>query len=295
MSRVRARFIAGHLSAEPFERVMAEFRRRDSVLKAFRRRKEVTLWFEHDLYDQLQLVQLLHWFALRQPAGTRLKLICIAEFPGVERFRGLGELTPSQIAALYDGRKEIPPEQLKLGDRGWEAFSSDRPLRLQELMREDLSLLPYLRPALLRHMEQYPSTRDGLSRSERQILETVGAGVNELGAAYRVSHVDREERPFMGDWPFLLHVRYLCDGTEPLLEFEDGRRLSRADGPPHAEEFWKRRVRTTEPGRKVISGQVDRLRYQSIDRWLGGVHLQGEPAWRWGHRRRELVAQRGRS
>jgi len=288
LSRVRARFVAGHLDDRPYERLLREFTARDERLKAFRRGSEVTLWFEHDLYDQLQLMQLLHWFALRDRGATRLSLICVGEYPGVEPFHGLGQLSPAQLAELHGARHELSERELALGDRAWHAFTSERPTLLQELLRENLSALPWLRGALLRHLEQFPSTRDGLARSERQILEALSAERVELGDLFRRSQIDCEERPFMGDRAFLLHVGYLLQGT-PLIELEDGGGLG---GPAAWEaEGRKRRSRLTEPGRKVLHGQVDRSRYQSIDRWLGGVHLVGEPAWRWGHRRHEIVAQ----
>ena len=38
----------------------------------------------------------------------------------------------------------------------------------------------------------------------------------------------------------------------------------------------------TRAGRDVLSGAADRLRLCGIDRWLGGVHLNGRgPSWRW--------------
>ena len=289
LSRVRARFVSGELGAGSFDDVLKQFVERDTSLRAFRRFDEVVLWFEHDLYDQLQLIQLLHWFALRATATTRLTLISVGEYPGVEPFHGLGQLDAEQLARLWDSRREISPQQLALGDRAWEAFCSERPLRIQQLLGEELSALPFLRAALLRHLEQFPSTREGLSRTERQILVALEEGHHELGALFRRTQHELEERPFMGDTSFLLHVGFLHAG-EPLLEFEDGQGPRTRDGELSA-DCWTRRLRLTEPGRKVLGGQVDRLRYQDVDRWLGGVHLEGEPAWRWAHRGHELIGQ----
>jgi hypothetical protein len=288
LSRVRARFVAAELALEPFEEVLREFEERDAQLRRFRRFDEVALWFEHDLYDQLQLIQLLHWFALRASAGTRLSLVCIGEYPGIRPFHGLGQLDAEQLAGLWDERREITTAQLALGDRAWESFCSERPQRIQELLREELSLLPFLRAALLRHLEQFPSTREGLSRTERQILEALQEERLDLQALFRQTQYEREERPFMGDAGFLLYVGFLTLG-EPLIEFEDGRGWERRTDA--VEELWSRRVRLSEPGRRVLSGQVDRTRYQPVDRWLGGVHLEGEPAWRWGHRKHEIISQ----
>ena len=41
---------------------------------------ELVLWFEHDLFDQLNLVQLLSWLRHRLPAAKVFSLICIGSF-----------------------------------------------------------------------------------------------------------------------------------------------------------------------------------------------------------------------
>ena len=53
---------------------------------------ELILWFEHDLFDQLNLIQLLTWIRDDLPATTPVSLICIGSFPGRPDFHGLGEL-----------------------------------------------------------------------------------------------------------------------------------------------------------------------------------------------------------
>ena len=68
-SRSRARFLAGLLD-EPYVELLESFRSRDRQLATFRNCDEVWLWFEHDLYDQLQLLQILDWFF--SPFGIRM-------------------------------------------------------------------------------------------------------------------------------------------------------------------------------------------------------------------------------
>src|SRR4051812_7796127 len=71
MSDVRARFLASWSDAE-FADVRRQLGARDAALRAAR---HVVLWFEHDLYDQLQLIQILATLAV-QPETTA-ELICI--------------------------------------------------------------------------------------------------------------------------------------------------------------------------------------------------------------------------
>jgi len=43
-----------------------------------------------------------------------------------------------------------------------------------------------------------------------------------------------------------------------------------------------RTVSLTAAGRDVLAGRADRVALCGIDRWFGGVHLQGRAvAWRW--------------
>ena len=63
LSVVRAGFLTQAGLSVPGEDVAASFRQRDASLKSTYSHDEIVLWFEHDLYDQLQLLQLLSWFS----------------------------------------------------------------------------------------------------------------------------------------------------------------------------------------------------------------------------------------
>src|ERR1700730_6743923 len=77
-SEVRAAYLAGpHLE---YDQVLRDFRLRDEHLAAASRYREIMLWFEHDLLDQLQILQLLDWFACAQMGDIRLSMICINAF-----------------------------------------------------------------------------------------------------------------------------------------------------------------------------------------------------------------------
>jgi len=291
MTRVRARFLAAYLDRRAFDQVLAGLARRDAALQAFKRHEEVTLWFAHHLHDQLQLLQVLHWFSQREPGRTRLSLVCIDRHPGVERFLGLGQLSPEQLAALDGERKPVADEDRELAARAWEAFCSERPTGLAELAGEDLAPLPFLRAALLRHLEQFPWTRDGLSRTERQIAETVAGKPLPLAEVFHVSQVEKEEAPFVADRAFLLEVGTICGGRSNVVRFSDGKGLAAGAVPSDEPETWERKLQLTEIGQKILSGQADNVRLYGIDRWLGGVHLQGShAAWRWDDRRGVVIA-----
>ena len=99
LAKIRAEFLA-QPGVASYTGVLERFRQRDRVLESFAQFQQVIIWLEHDLYDQLQLLQLLAWFADQDIQQTEIKLICIDDFPGIDPFYGLGQLDTQQILSL---------------------------------------------------------------------------------------------------------------------------------------------------------------------------------------------------
>jgi uncharacterized protein DUF1835 len=275
LSRVRAEYlagldgIAGFPGREPGD-ILTEFEERDRTLRGWKEHDEVVLWFEHDLYDQIQLIQLLAWFAGVKTGRTRLTMVCVEEY--------LGSLSPDAMAALLPLRAEVSPLEFELGARAWDAFTHADPTRIAGLLEEDTAALPFLAGALRRHLEQYPSTRNGLSRSESQALQVIAEGTRSPADVWVRSQQDLEERIFLGDWSFERMIGELSSGPEPIVRFEPGPLVAEKPGA----RFWGGALEPTEAGRRALAGTLDWVRVRGIDRWLGGVHLSGrESAWRW--------------
>lgn len=248
MSDVRARFLAS-ARLGTFPEISAAFGARDSALRGARR---VVLWFEHDLYDQLQLLQILA--ALATQPETVAEMICINAFPGVTRFFGLGQLTPAQLATLWPQRRRITAAQLTLGARGWKAVCSPDVTEVRSFLASDVSALPFLRDALNRYLEEFPSLPTGLSRTERQILRAIGKGHQRFAAVFQANQA-QEAAPFMGDTTVLQRLHELASKRVPLITHEP--------------------FTLTAAGQRVLAGEVDARQLNGIDRWIGGVHLTG--------------------
>lgn len=268
--KVRARYLA-ESGYDDYDSCLAALTRWDRTLEDYRSYDEVILWFEHDLFDQLLLIRALDGFAGRNLGSTELSLICIGDYPGVVPFHGLGQLSPLQMHSLLDRRQRVNEGQKLLARDAWRAFCAPEPMGLEALLRGDLSPLPFLAGALRRHLEEFPAVRNGLSRSERQALRGLADGASTFEELFRATQ-RMEERVFMGDASFLRLLRELAVPPRPLLRLE----------PSPTGSIRAQRASLTTTGRDVLEGRDDWVRIHGIDRWLGGVHLQGsEAAWRW--------------
>jgi hypothetical protein len=242
---------------------------------------ELILWFEHDLFDQLNLIQLLSWIRDRVPATKKVSLICVGEFPGRPDFKGLGELSAEELSSLLEIKEPVREPQFGLAQRAWRAFRQPTPEALDEFRHGDTSPLPYLAAALTRFLQEYPWTRDGLSRTERRLLEVAQGDGIALWKAFpkmyegeRVYHATRES---------LAELAETLSRTSPPLLALDLSETAEGHG-------LRGTVTLTDTGRSVLSGRQDRVAACGIDRWLGGVHLQsGSRIWRWDDVRERIT------
>jgi hypothetical protein len=268
--RLRAGFLSdcgwGDRSA-----LLASLERRDRLYTGrLREGAQVVLWFEHDLYDQLQLLDTL---ALAREVGRTPELIVVGSFPGRRRFSGLGELSADELETLWPGRQTATAELLAEAAAAWGAFRSPDPTALAECAAH-AEELPFLGAALQRLLEELPAADNGLSGTERRALEAITAGAPTPAAAFASAQA-LEDAPFLGDTWFHRALATLGEGDARLVETAGGV------------------LRLTEAGERVRRGELDRVELLGVDRWLGGTHLEGTAVWRWDHGARTVVAPLG--
>ena len=278
---VRARHLAGpagQASTDPVN----DLRQWRAVIDDHESYDELILWFEHDLFDQLNLIQLLTWSRTRLLGAKPVSLVCVGSFPGRPRFMGLGELTPGELASLLDTRQRISDAQYELADVAWQAFRAPTPEALNDLRLSDTTALPYLGAAITRFLQEYPWTTDGLSRTERRFLELSAAGPVELSAAFPRMH-DDEDAYYVTDTSIAELADALSHTSPPLLTL--------APGQVDAEGWLRGAMTITDTGRAVLAGRQDKIEACGIDRWLGGVHLQSDAVpWRWDDARQRITS-----
>lgn len=267
LSALRAAWLARHLDLDLAE-TDAALRERDVRLAAVPPGAEVAVCVEHDLYDQLQLVQVLAELAPR--AGeVRLTLAQADDH--------LGPQGPAALATLVGERRPVEAETLAAAREVWDAFRAPTPEALAQETDGSFPGLPWLAPALRRLLEELPDAA-GLTRTERTTLEILAAGSASPGALFTAVG-DREEAKFLGDWPFFRRLEELAAPPERLVEGLPGRFDTRAE--PAGQAAWiGSPVRLTDTGRAVLAGARDRLADRPPDRWLGGTHLRPGNVWR---------------
>ncbi len=264
LSKERAKFISdsGWGNAQ---NIAQSFIDRDQSLSTYQQYDKVVLWFEHDLYDQLQILQILDWFYAQNSIATTLSMICTDHY--------LGQLNADEMKALYQFETVVSKDQLTLANKAWQAFCADTPQRWFDLLDTDLSALPFLEGSIIRLLEEYPNCSNGLYRTVTQALECIKDEEKSLIDVF-INNQEQEERVYLGDSSFAKILNELIQATPPLIKLKGSNIVTTPFKKIHS-------LKITNFGCDVLAGKSHFLDAIELNRWLGGVQLSNTNIWCW--------------
>jgi len=233
--------------------------------------KRVAIWLEHDSYDQLILARLLDYFSDKANRPEQLQFICVTHFPGVKIFNGIGHLPPEAMRVLWCQFCPVENKHLQLGSRVWQAITSQTPEPLQQIVEQGTEAIPTMAIALRRHLQELPSTHNGLSLTEQLTLQIL-ADKGPMNAARLFGWYTNHYEPltFMGDTGYWLVIGDLASAAQPAIE------IHRQGEKP---KDWQ--VKLTQTGENLLANQADWIDLNGIDRWTGGVRLDSTQGSVW--------------
>ena len=276
---------ATHLSERfgiPFAEACADFLIRDAIIEAHDLFERVTIWLEHDLYDQLQLLQILSFFQSSDRSGG-LYLVQADDF--------LATQSPETVLRFADNIIELDETAQAIAASLWSALIAPSPDRLAAQLRSPTGAFRFIRSALGRFIEELPALRGGLSRSERIVASSVAAGgLNPRDVFGRL--LASEDAAFMGDWSAFRVIDDLAGANEPIIVGPDSIFPCLGD-TNETERYLGTPLHLTPFGRRVLAGEADMIAVNGIDRWWAGTHLEGHDCWRWDSPSRRLVPPGG--
>ena len=256
----------------------ADFEARDRVMGDLSGFSQISLWFEHDLYDQLQLLQVLD---VLQGCGRGVLLVQADDY--------LGRDDPKTIIRWRDRAEPVTRAQYDLAAKAWTAFRQETPQDWAKLLDMDTAILPHLGAAILRMLEELPSAKAGLSRTQRHILEVVESGAETPGRIFQ-AYQDCEEAQFMGDWSFFNRLDSLTHTQHPALLSSTNASFEPLGGEEAIQTYLNTTFGLTELGKEILAEDEDFAALNSIDFWWGGTHVTQTNLWRWDAGLQDLIA-----
>jgi hypothetical protein len=260
--QIRAEFIASSYQIT-LKDALARSQREYGTLTTLGEYDHVVLWFEHDSYDQLILAFLMDFISATRP-DTTIEVISVNAVPGIDRFIGLGQLSPELLIWCWENQRiALSNDMLSYGRDAWQAIRSDTPDKLQAIIAKPIGPLPHMKEALARHLAELPEPTTGLGLTQKLTLQiladhgpiTVGKVFGHLMRSY-------DPLPYLGDLMFRADLKTMLECSDPPFTI--------SPTPPH--ENWAECIITlTETGKNILAGKQSFLETFHGTRWVGGI------------------------
>ncbi|SEV97072.1 hypothetical protein [Chitinophaga arvensicola] len=210
---------------------------------------EIVLWFEYDLFCQINMLFILHYLSSKLPALPTISLVDLHHHPDV-----------SDFPKLFEQRVTLQPDDLQWAADVWDAWCLPTPQVLETISKLSAGNLKHLPAAITAHLKRFPDLNTGLSTIENYFLLRLVLGSYRWYDLYMLFWDELEIYGFTNFQLDILIHRMVNAG---VLEEHD------------------QMLKITSLGREILEEEENYLDYVSLEhRWLGGVRL-ATTAWRW--------------
>lgn len=234
--------------------------------------EEIVLWFEFDLFCQVNLLFALYYLQQLKTPLPPISIVQLDKHPEVPDFRGIGMLKSQHLPPLFEKRVYVQEEDWQLANDAWIAYSQEDPLAIEQLSHRSSKHLPYLGNALQAHLQRLPGSSNGLNAVEHFFLDRLALGkLRERDLYYQFWN----ELKIYGFGDFQLDIYT--------------QRLQRAGVVKREDEM----LSLTGLGEEVLHNEENYLSFASQQNvWIGGIPLDHTP-WRWDEEEGRVIRSSG--
>jgi hypothetical protein len=284
LSMVRARYLTGRGWGGARD-IEAGFRDRDATLARHAEFDIVTLWFEHDLTDTLQLLQVLDFFAVQRRPKDSLRI--------VHTDKHITSLADEDLRRLAGSCKPVGTARLNQAQEAWARWREPDPRPWAALLHRPRLNLKHLWFAINTSLRLLPDADRGLSHPEQLALISLDRAPLTPGELFDAfsRKSDQMYGRWMGDWSFFAMLDRLAAGPAPLIEHLDGGPFAPGLPPERHQTYLSSRPRLTAAGRHVLRGEADWALMTAFDFWVGGAHVCGDRIWSYDTTHHRVVSR----
>ncbi len=268
----------------PRDEVAQEFEERENLIRDHGQFERIEIWLEHDLYDQLQLLDMLDALA----SAGRHKGVFLVQADDY-----LGHQTPDTVLRFAGRTEPVTEDMHERAVAAWNAFRGSDCAELGALANRYVAEpgpFAFLGAALIRFLAEFPDTTCGLGRTQRNALSLLKDEPTTAGRLFGRTQ-GMEAAAFLGDLGFFELLDRMADTRIPAVDgLPPMPQGSDQPGEPGYDEFVRSTVSLTPYARDLLEGHADFVTENGIDCWFGGYHACGHDPWRWDEAAQTLVA-----
>lgn len=132
---------------------------------------EIVLWFEFDLFCQVNLMALCSFILRNFKKEVTYSLVCTGYLKGKDRLQSLSDFSSSEYIDLYKNRINLSKVNLEFADSCWKVYAENDVEKLKEFNFKNRKFM-YLPAAINQHLKRFP-TENGLNEIQQKIVEVI--------------------------------------------------------------------------------------------------------------------------
>lgn len=162
---------AGVSRLEYFDKTIREIQKIDAISQ----NSEIVLWFEYDLFCQINLLALCTYLLKFYRKDIKYSLVCVGHEKGKESLQSLSDYSIQEYENLLNNKINISRNNLVFAARCWELYVENNRQKLIEFDFKKSSKFIYLQAAMDQHIKRF-SNGNSLNQIDNMILNIINNG-----------------------------------------------------------------------------------------------------------------------
>ncbi|MBT8385267.1 MAG: DUF1835 domain-containing protein [Bacteroidia bacterium] len=173
---------------------------------------QIILWFEFDLFCQINLIALCSYLLKNYRKDIQYFLVCTGQEKGTKHLHSLSDYSPHEYELLYENRIKLSRHDLLFAEESWHKYVENNYDELQQFNFNRSAKFRYLQKAIDQHLERFPD-ENGLNQIQHKLLEHIAAGNAEKSDIVKgVLHWQKKETVYgFGDLQYAIYLDKLKD------------------------------------------------------------------------------------
>jgi len=171
---------------------------------------EIVLWFEYDLFCQVNLLGLCTYLLKHFRKNINYYLVCTGEEEDKLGLQSLSDYSPKEYELLYQNKIKITRNNLLFATQSWNLYVDNKKEDLIDFDFDQSSKFRYLQKAIDQHLLRFPSN-NGLNQIENKLLEIIDAAASDRNTLVKeMLHWQHKETVYgFGDLQYYLYLKKL--------------------------------------------------------------------------------------
>jgi len=173
---------------------------------------EIVLWFEYDLFCQVNLMALCVYLLKYYKKNINYYLVCTGHEKGEQYLQTLSDYTPNEYQTLFINKTKLTRNNLLFAEQCWELYVENNLEKLKAFDFNKQDKFKYFQNAINQHLQLFPG-KNGLNQIENKILELINSGVSDKTLIIKdLLRWQRKETIYgFGDLQYKLYLKKLCN------------------------------------------------------------------------------------